>query len=133
MATTPRPLTPAQEIRILLQQVPATQARWAGWLGVAPNSVSRWMLQARRDDGDTTVRAPGAPPSDLAIRTAKLITLAHRAAPGMLTHLIWPAGTWIARLGELQGTELVAPGELTRAQRAARRPWLDGADLEEDE
>lgn len=119
--------TPAMDVlrsaEALLGGLPRRRvaSRLGWWLGRAPNTVRRWLIQGRRDLGEEVAGEGKVPPPDV-VQALRLLVVVKRAAPGMLSELRHRS-FWL-ELERLRGDRLLLDGE----QRGGG-VVVDGADL----
>lgn len=86
-------------------------------MGVADNTVSRWLRQGRSDEAGVQAKDGLEPDRHRILHLRALLGLKH-TCPGLLLSLSWSQEGFADALGQIQGQPLLLEGELDRSKRS---------------
>jgi len=102
--------TRAQQLNRLFLRLDITQCRLATWMGVAENTVSRWLKKARADSAGLTARDGLEPDRSRVLQVRALVAL-RRTCPTLLTQVAWDERAFDDALAAVEGEPCRLAGE----------------------
>lgn len=100
-----------------MEATPFSPRRWAGALGVSPNTVRRWLLQARADDGEVIDQSDRVKPDRSRLQAVRALYAIHRIVPGLWSEMMSTTDRAFVAQVDAANVRALLPGEIDHAVR----------------